>query len=146
MGESEAIQQGLLIIGFEQKAQRTFRERAGAMFFMPVCGDKNDRNPMAFALQRGLQLEAVQAGHMQIRYQAGCMMYGPGIQEQFRGRERARLISEGKKEAFEAAPSPTVVVDNADHRDLERLQFERSREVTMSHHLPAVAMPMILPT
>jgi len=74
-----------------------------------------------------LQLEAAQARHMQVRYQAGRVMDGARIQEQFRGCERARFVSKRKKQLLEAASSPTVIVDDADHRDLKRFQLEMIR-------------------
>jgi hypothetical protein len=73
-------------------------------------------------------------------------MYDTGIQEQFRRCERSRFISDRKEQILEAASSPTVVVYDADHRDLERFQLEWSRRLKMSRYLPPVAMPMILPT
>jgi hypothetical protein len=93
-GDGEAIQQSLLINGFGQKAQRSRLERAGAMLFIRVSGDKNDRNMMTFALQGALQIKAIQARHVQIGYQAGRMLYGSGIQEQLGGCERSRPVAE----------------------------------------------------
>jgi hypothetical protein len=88
--------------GLAQKTQCSFFEGAGAMRFVRVCGDKNDGNTVTFASKDVLQVKAAQARHLQIRYQAGGLMYGSGLDEQFRGCEGARFVSQRKKQTLEA--------------------------------------------
>src|ERR1043165_9767027 len=103
-----------------------------------IACDENRGSAVAFAPKPALQVKAAQTRHVQVGDQAARGPYRAGLNELFRRLKAADRVAQRSNQTLKPVASPSVVVDNANHR--KRGQIFASQEEPVSRIITFAAM------